>query len=209
MNLPVDRICFLEPIPEIYEAAKYLDEAVSAHILGQHTRADELIRLADMNSIAHWGYSLWGKQSPYLHVRKVESSPSIQHAPERARSRMPNAVEKRALLARDGYHCRFCGIPVIRKEVRNRFKKLYPEATRWGKTSDSQHAAFLTMWAQYDHLLPHSRGGTNDIHNMVITCAPCNYGRVQYTLDEVGLANPLLRESTRSSWDGLERLLVR
>jgi 5-methylcytosine-specific restriction endonuclease McrA len=61
------------------------------------------------------------------------------------------------------------------------------------------------MWVQFDHLLPHCRGGDNSLDNMVITCAPCNFGRMQYTLDEVGLINPLTREPVRTSWDGLER----
>lgn len=63
----------------------------------------------------------------------------------------------------------------------------------------------FTLWLQYDHLLPHARSGTNDLENVVITCAPCNYGRGGYTLEEVGLADPRLREPVRSTWDGLER----
>jgi 5-methylcytosine-specific restriction endonuclease McrA len=61
------------------------------------------------------------------------------------------------------------------------------------------------MWAQYDHILPHSRGGTSELSNMVVTCAPCNFGRMEFTLAEVGLADPRDRAPIRSSWDGLER----
>ena len=61
------------------------------------------------------------------------------------------------------------------------------------------------MWAQYDHLLPHSKGGNNDVNNIVVTCAPCNFGRMSYTLEEVGLIDPRTREPIRSAWDGLER----
>lgn len=118
---------------------------------------------------------------------------------------MPTAVEKELLHQRDGYHCRFCGIPVIRDKIRDRIKKTYPNALPWGKTNPEQHAAFQALWLQYDHLLPHARGGTNDLENVVITCAPCNFGRGSYTLEEVGLADPRLRKSIHSSWDGLER----
>jgi 5-methylcytosine-specific restriction endonuclease McrA len=61
------------------------------------------------------------------------------------------------------------------------------------------------MWLQYDHLLPHARGGTNDLGNIVITCAPCNFARMNYTLEEIGLLDPRTREPVRSDWDGLER----
>lgn len=60
------------------------------------------------------------------------------------------------------------------------------------------------MWAQYDHLLPHAKGGTNELNNMVLTCAPCNFARMDYTLEEVGITNPLDREPLESDWDGLE-----
>ena len=63
------------------------------------------------------------------------------------------------------------------------------------------------MWLQYDHLLPHSRGGNNDLNNLVITCAPCNFGRMEYTLAEVGIKNPLKTEKIKSNWNGLERIL--
>lgn len=63
------------------------------------------------------------------------------------------------------------------------------------------------MWLQYDHIVPHARGGDNSIGNVVVTCAPCNYARMDYTLDELGLENPLSREPRQSNWDGLERVL--
>ena len=110
---------------------------------------------------------------------------------------------KNALHERDGFHCRFCGIPLIRKEIRERIKKAYPEALPWGSKNIDQHAAFQAMWLQYDHLLPHARGGDNNLDNIVITCAPCNFGRMNWTLEEVGLIDPRTRQPARSVWTGL------
>ncbi|MDQ6698748.1 MAG: HNH endonuclease [Acidobacteriota bacterium] len=118
---------------------------------------------------------------------------------------MPTTAEKQLLFERDGFHCRFCGIPVIRSEVRQRMRVAYPEALPWGITNPTQHAAFQAMWLQYDHVLPHARGGDNSLGNVVITCAPCNFARMNSTLDEVGLMDPRTREPMRSDWDGLER----
>lgn len=42
---------FREPIPEIYDAARYLDAAVSAHLAGHAQLADELFTLANNKEI--------------------------------------------------------------------------------------------------------------------------------------------------------------
>lgn len=182
-----------------------LDAAVTAHFNGDGRLADELIRNADMPQIREWTESLWGGNSPYVKVRTVSNPPPYLPKEQRIKVRMPNTAEKRMLHERDGFHCRFCGIPLIRMEIRKRIKDVYPDSLSWGSTNFSQHAAFQAMWLQYDHLLPHARGGNNDLENVMLTCAPCNYGRWHYTVDEVGLLDPRSRETIRSEWDGLER----
>jgi 5-methylcytosine-specific restriction endonuclease McrA len=201
------RSCLREPIPEIAEAAHYLDEAVAAHLSGQSDVAEELIRRANMPVIRDWTESLWGSNSPYVQYRVVLDAPPILPKEQRVKVRMPNSAERCELHQWDGYHCRFCGIPVIRREIRNRIKKVYPHALPWGRTNPDQHAAFQAMWLQYDHLRPHARGGNNDLRNVVITCAPCNFARMNYTLEEVGLIDPTRREPVGSTWDGLERFI--
>jgi hypothetical protein len=51
-NRPAPRTCLRDPIPEIFDAARYLDAAVSAHLTGKHALANELIRMADMPVIS-------------------------------------------------------------------------------------------------------------------------------------------------------------
>jgi len=206
-NHETGRLCLRTPIPEIAVAAQLLDDAVSAHLLNHPEKAQELILMADMPEIRQWVESIWGKASPYLQWRLVTPAPVVLDKTQRVQLRMPSAAEKRLLLQRDGYHCRFCGIPVIRREIRLKLRMLYPSALQWGRTNATQHAAFQAMWAQYDHILPHAKGGNNDLDNVVITCAPCNFGRMDFTLDEVGLSDPRTREPIHSNWDGLERLL--
>lgn len=199
------RTCLCDPIPELADAAHYLDEAVTAHLAGRSDIAEDLIRRTNSKEIREWTESLWGKKSPYVKYRFVSDAPPIFPKTERLNARMPTAAEKRDLLQRDGYHCRFCGIPVIRERIRNRIRKIYPEALPWGRKNTEQHAAFQAMWVQYDHLLPYARGGSSYLDNMVITCGPCNFARWNYTLEEVGLFDPRTREPVRTTWDGLER----
>jgi len=199
------RSCLREPILEIMDAARYLDAAASAYLAKRPDLAEELIRLADIPAIREWTESIWGKGSPYVQYRSLPSTQPDLSPADRVQVRMPTTAEKQSLHLRDGYHCRFCGIPVIRSEVRARIRKVFPLALQWGKQNIAQHAGFQAMWAQYDHILPHAKGGNNGLDNVVVTCAPCNFGRMSYTLEEVGLADPRQRAPVVSSWDGLER----
>lgn len=206
------KLCLRTPIPEIAIAAQYLDAAVSAHLVGQPEQAAELIRRADMPEIRAWTESLWHCKPPYVVRRHLLDTPPIIAKDRRSKPRMPGLALKQALLLRDCHHCRFCGVPVIRSEIRKALRKLYADALYW--TTDrakpeGQHAALQALEAHYDHLLPHSRGGESVLENMVIACAPCNYGRDCWTVEGVGLADPRLREPIPSGWDGLERLLRR
>jgi len=208
MNEPTHdshRACLRDPIPEIERAASLLEKAVEAHFAGQRQEACELLDQANMPAVRDWTESLWGKRSRFSPSGPYWSSLPESHANP---NRMPDLSVQRALHKRDGYYCRFCGIPVVRKQVRERLRRLYPAVQIWGRRNIDQHAALQCMWAQYDHLIPHSRGGSNDLCNLVITCAPCNYGRMQYTVEEAGLLNPLRREPRRGPWEGLERLLL-
>ena len=202
----VGRLCFRPPIPEIAIAAEYLDQAVTAHLTNKPAVAEELIRRANIPQLKN-GHSRFGEDA--VHTLKCVTWQAHRRLFKAQRGpRMPTADTKRLLHGRDGYHCRFCGIPVIRKEIRVRLKKFYPDVLPWEGTVATQHAAFEAMWAQYDHIMPHARGGTNDAKNMVVACAPCNFGRMEFTLEQVGLADPRLREPVPSAWEGLERLLV-
>lgn len=206
MPATANRRCFRDPIPEIAQAALLLDKAVSAHLSGKRAEAEELICRADLPAIREWTESLWGRNSRYVTCRPLTpaTSPATSALVERQKFRM-TAKQKTDLLLRDGYHCRFCGIPVIRREIREKIKKFYPVALKWGNRNADQHAAFQAMWVQYDHIIPRSIGGTNDLSNLIVTYAPCNFARMDHTLEEVGLLDPRDFEPVRSSWDGLER----
>jgi len=208
------RRCFREPIPEIFRAAELLDNAASAHLARDTAEAVRLIHETDVPAIRAWTESIWGKRDPSIHMICDQLAP-LPHLTlaERPRPRMPDATTRSKVIARDGLHCRFCGIPVIPVEVRHLLNRFYPEAARWGRRNGDQHAALQCMWLQFDHLIPNERGGASDVGNVVVTCAPCNFGRMQLTIEESGLENPLSRPITPTwagfgSWDGLTRLLA-
>lgn len=198
------RRCFRDPVPEIFEVARKLEAAVCAHLAGDHREASRLFALADDPVVREWTESIWGKGSPYVAVHK-SPAPEVKG---RVAARMPTRAQVLALHARDGFHCRFCGIPVVPAAVRKRAHALYPVSVPWGRSNQSQHAGFQALWSQYDHVVPHSFGGTNELENLVVTCAPCNFGKTSYRLEELGLLDPRSFPPVISQWDGLERLLA-
>ena len=193
--------CFREPIAEIFDAARYMDAAVSAHLAGERNLAARLFVLANNPTVWDWTDSVWGKKSKYVSITKTSKPESLN----KIATRMPTTVQKRELHNRDGFHCRYCSLPVIRPEIRRKIIAAYPESISWGKTNNTQHAGFQAMWAQYDHVIPHSHGGTNELDNLVVSCAACNFGKMSYTIQELNLADPRLFPPLKSHWDGLER----
>lgn len=105
---------------------------------------------------------------------------------------------------RDSYYCRFYKTPVIWAKVRIAIRKQYSKAVPWEGTNATQHAAFQCMWAQYDHILPHARGGRSDLENVYLTCSACNFGRGNYLLKDFDLLHPSLHAPRQGSWDKLE-----
>jgi 5-methylcytosine-specific restriction endonuclease McrA len=199
------RDCFLAPIPEIFAAANLIARAVDAILEKNLTLAEDLIRQADMPELeAHNGKIATCRSKEVHRVRLVpEAPPTIKDRTQR----MPSYKVELSIYERDGWHCRFCQIPVTSKEARKKLHMLLPNAARWGKTNSEKHRGLSILESTLDHLLPHSRGGDNSLGNLVTACGPCQFGRGNFTLEEVGLMNPLLRPPIHDNWEALRKLL--
>lgn len=200
------------PIPEIFRAARILSDAADAHLRRDRAAAAQLFTEANCPVVWNYTDAGWGAGCRSRHgFIEISNPPPHLSRDQRPIPRMPTTATKRAVIERDGYHCRFCGIPVVDPAIRSMLAKEYPEAVIWTNRNAGQHAAFQCMWLQFDHILPNSRGGDSNLENVVVTCAPCNFGRMETTLAEASLINPLslpleARWDGYSNWDGLERL---
>lgn len=200
-------------IPEIFEAAQLLDQAVQAHIEGNERLAAELIRAADIQAIGDWLDPIWLGRSEAVKPIKADNLPPVLSKDLRHHPRHPSTKMKQMLVARDGHHCRFCGIPLVRAEVRKMLTKCYPDAARWASIKETdQHRGLQVMWLQYDHVLVHSRGGQTTLDNLVVACAACNFGRDRFTLEEMRFTDPRTKVRLptwpdRLTWSGLEVML--
>jgi hypothetical protein len=124
----------------------------------------------------------------------------------RSRRQVPNAAATRALHSRDGWRCRYCGCRVVSKSARDKMRAALPGAIPWRK-SEGYHAAFLALLATVEHVTPSSNGGDINSQNLVTACWPCQFGRCNYSLDELGLVDPRSRAPIVDDWDGLCRIL--
>ena len=84
------------------------------------------------------------------------------HVPRRFRRQVTNTF----LFARDHYRCQYCGRPAAELKPREALTR--------------------------DHVIPISRGGTNDWTNVVTACSPCNTRKGNRLPHEIGML-PLTR----------------
>lgn len=202
------RKCYSLPPAEALDAAERLRQSLNSINAGALIEAERLLLLADDPSISSWADTIMTGYSEDIHGPKPKMFQlPLLNKKDRPKLRMPDTVMRGQIAVRDKHCCRFCGLPTISKSVRVWFHKVLPSAARWGPTRNEQHHALRVMSQQCDHLLPYSRGGTNEMSNLVLTCLPCNYGRGHWTLEESFLLHPLSHGPYNRGWEDLENLL--
>jgi len=113
--------------------------------------------------------------------------------------------EMAAVFERDCWTCRYCGAHTIAPPVLRVLSSLYPDRFPFHPNwkAGQVHPAYLLLSTSLDHVQPGGRGGAwSDRDNLVAACWPCNSGKADFTLKELGWG--LLDEAeVQSSWDGL------
>lgn len=198
------RRSLLEPIPELELAAKLLDAAADAILSGRMELAAKLIAAADFPEIASYARRLVGKMSAEIH--RSTQRPTTVDKSDRDPTRMPAAAAQQVIFVRDGWRCRFCGTKVISRAARSVITRLFPIEAHWTSLEFQRHSALYAMASSLDHVVPHSRRGKNEESNFVTACYCCQFGRGEWLLEEVELADPRDRPPLQDGWDGLARI---
>lgn len=198
------RACFLPPISDLAVAADLLDEAANAVLAGDHDRAREKLRAADIPAVHAFAARIMGAWNTDIHRRRPVDRPTdVPKVPDRR----PSGSIEAEVFSRDGWRCRYCGVRVVLPKARKFLVDTFPGVVCWSGRNKDLHAAFFALSAVADHVVPHTVGGGSGPDNLVTTCQCCNYGKGDRLLAELGLIDPRTRLPVVDAWDGLGRLL--
>jgi 5-methylcytosine-specific restriction endonuclease McrA len=170
-------------------------------------RARKLVRSIDTDSMKRWFINV-ALQSGYWRAEHVGKANRRNTKTKKARK---SIGQKRleGLFERDHWRCRYCGIRIAgnRKHFKRFAEQLdLPELVR-GRTDETRHGLYVLMMASYDHLVPHSQGGSDDEDNLVTACWSCQFGKFRFSLDELGIELPPRKpRPTYKGWQGLRTL---
>ena len=108
-----------------------------------------------------------------------------------------------SIFVRDGFSDRYSGLPLVfpgtLRIISLRLPVDFPFHRNW--KTDECHFAYWELAPTIDHVIPVSRGGTDDETNWVTTSMVKNAAKANFRLEEIGWS--LLPEITGAGWDGL------
>lgn len=185
---PKDRLIALPPEIDILHLSTMIIEAIE---LGNNDkkRSASLIRSIDDRQLKRWFIDV-AQHAGKWRVSHYRHTGSVRRVTKASR-KAPARQQILKMFTDDNFHCRYCKSPVIGD--RKLFAKLakhveVPELLTTG-TNEQRHGLYLLFRASHDHVVPLNAGGRDDIENLVTACWPCQFGKYNYTLQELNM-NP-------------------
>jgi 5-methylcytosine-specific restriction endonuclease McrA len=194
----------------LHESFRWLDRALRTAKRGDIHGALEELELTRHIEIRQW-FVETAQVAGIQRFRELGSRPAF--TPEipmqmRASSKVSPQLGRDVLL-RDKYHCRYCGIPVFAYSEAKKIRSLLGAAEFVvDKSNEHAHGTLRAFYNSFDHVIPVSRGGHTSLENLVTACYPCNFGKDNYTLDQLNLQSPFSSPPIESEHDGFVSLLA-
>jgi hypothetical protein len=124
-------------------------------------------------------------------------------APEPIVSRRYGPAESTRVFVRDGFIDRYSGdrlvFPPVLRVISAVLPAAFPFHPNW--KTDVTHPAYWEVGATVDHLIPVTRGGTDEESNWITTSMARNSAKMNWTLEELGWA--LHPPGDVREWDGM------
>ena len=179
----------LWPKPWFPEATEAFSAAYASAEAGDMGTALRYLEQARGPELREW-FDIHAQNTGRFRVAHYGRKPQPDPLPELDPLRSVKSFE-RELFDRDGCQCRYCGTQVFPEALLKRFERMVgPEHFKATGTNATRHGVRMAFSAALDHVDPWSRGGRTDPSNLVTACWPCNYGKAEYTLGELGLEDP-------------------
>jgi len=188
-----------------------LEKAIEFAVNGQRDLGLEHLNMTRHLEIREWFITSAQVAGPRRHAElgHLEAQEPEIPAEEQDTRDIPVPLA-RTILDRDRYQCRYCHIPVIYKTEAKKLQVLFgTENFRVSKSNRIAHGTLRAFYNSFDHVLPLSRGGTTSLDNLVTACYPCNFGKDNFTLNQLGLLSPFESMPNESKHDGFTTLLRR
>lgn len=120
-----------------------------------------------------------------------------------------SALESMRLFVRDGFIDRYSGkrliFPGTLRLLSQILPRQFPFQNNW--KTDACHFGYYELFPTVDHLIPVSRGGSDDEDNWVSTSMLKNTAKANFTIEELGWR--LHPSGELSQWDGLTGWFMR
>jgi hypothetical protein len=181
---------------EAAELAAYGDLVGAVMMIGR-MRSDEM---------RHWfvehGQSSGGHRKKHFQIAVPVVSPENFDV-----IREPKRFEHQVFM-RDNYTCRYCDLQLLSKEVLVAFERVVgTDVFTTTGSNAQQHGAVHAFKIVADHVVPYKLGGRTNLDNLVSACPACNYGKHNYTVEQMDIQDPRNHQPVISTWDGLLHLV--
>jgi 5-methylcytosine-specific restriction endonuclease McrA len=201
------RTSFRVPIPELETAADLLGLAADSLLACDEKKARSYLEQANMPALRIYMRSIASQVTREIHRFRDVPGLAVAIPMSMRGPRQPSSATALEIYHRDGFRCRYCGCRIVFPQAESVISTFVPGAVRWGTKDNELNAAFYTLKGVLDHIEPHAHGGSSDPENLVVTCQPCNYGKGNWFIQQLGLSDPRLRPPQVGNWDGLLRVL--
>lgn len=202
------KICPL-PLPEYFDkAVDNFSNAVTSVIAEKLDESLHYLERCNSDSVKEF-FIEHGQQSAYFRVvnRKEIDKVNLLTKAENMTPRLIPSAEKKVFI-RDSYHCRYCGLRIISKEIFSEYSRIVgAEIFSVERENLRRNGLTLGLRGVADHVEPYAAGGLTEIENLVTSCYSCNFGKAGYTLEQLGIEDPRLRPPVADGWLGLTEYL--
>lgn len=195
--------CPLPPPPWFESQLDIFESALGKLVTGDREGSFDLLATIRSDEMRDW-FVEHGQVSGKTRADEI-GLPAPISVEEGARDvlRAPTRFEG-DVFARDGYRCRYCGIRLVSRKVLKWFIEAVGGAEfRDGPNNAERHGIVHIAKPYADHVIPWNLGGPTKPENLVASCPACNFGKYHYTVEQLGLGNPMSRPPRVDDWDGL------
>jgi 5-methylcytosine-specific restriction endonuclease McrA len=187
-----------------------LVDAVRIFISGDKKEAVVTLRSIRERDMNEW-YLNVGQWSGQMRQGILKLKPPVKVSKDKRDQTKVSTKVERQIIERDNYCCQYCGIPLIHTSEIVKLQKMFgrdqlPRRKQGAGGVEARHGIFSLCQATFDHVEPHQIGGKNSAENLISSCFPCNFGKKDWTLEQLGLTDPRTHQIRRDGWHGLTDL---